>query len=144
MVTFLFLSLFKYFYFDQKFSPCNQGLSYIISMVNWLEILSILSTSMVLFSRQLSLKTQYSSIAILSMFTYFTFLIQKLKVIGVYVLAFRRTLLNSAKFLPVFLIIYTSFVLSFRVRVDSELFYFNSTASASFLNGKYLKISFFW
>ena len=106
-------------------------------MVNWLEIMSLVFTSIVLYSNQLSQKTQYSSIAILSMFTYFTFLIQKLKVIGVYVLAFRRTLLNSAKFLPVFLIIYTSFILSFRVRVDSNLLYFNSTASASFLNGKY-------
>ncbi len=90
---------------------------------------------MALLSNQLTQKTQYSSIAILSLFTTFTFLIQKLKVIGVYVLAFRRTLLNSTKFLPVFLIIYTGFILSFRVRVDTNLQYFNSTTSASFLSG---------
>lgn len=65
------------------------------------------------------------------------FLIQKLKVFGVYVLAFRRTLLNSAKFLPVFLIAYIGFILAFRVRVDTNLKYFNSTTSTSFLNGKF-------
>jgi len=90
---------------------------------------------MALLSEKLAQKTQLSSIAILSLFTTFTFLIQKLKVIGVYVLAFRRTLLNSSKFLPVFLIIYTGFILSFRVRVDTNLQYFNSTTSTSFLSG---------
>lgn len=95
-----------------------------------------MTTTISLASNRLEEKTQCSSIAILTLFTSFTFMIQKLKVIGVYVLAFRRTLLNSTKFMPVFLVIYTGFVLSFRVRVDTKMEYFNSTTPKSFLNGK--------
>ena len=98
-------------------------------------------TCISLFSKRLAVKTQYSSIAILCLFTSFMFLIQKLKVFGVYVLAFRRTLLNSAKFLPVFLIAYIGFILAFRVRVDTNLKYFNSTTSTSFLNGKFKQLN---
>lgn len=81
------------------------------------------------------MKTQYASIAVLLLFASFTFLIQKLKVFGVYVLAFRRTLINSAKFMPVFLIVYIGFLLSFRVRVNANVEVFNSTGSTSFLSG---------
>jgi hypothetical protein len=45
-------------------------------------------------------------------------MIQKLKGFGLYVLAFRRTLKNSAKFFPIFLLIYTGFNLSFRLQSE--------------------------
>ena len=99
------------------------------------ELMSIVLTLICIFSQTLALKTQYASVALLALFTTFTFLIQKLQVIGVYVLAFKRTLVNSAKFLPVFLIVYVGFLLSFRVRVNADVSVFNSTGSTSFLQG---------
>lgn len=98
-------------------------------------MIAIILSLICIFSNTLALKTQYASLALLALFTTFTFLIQKLQVFGVYVLAFRRTLVNSAKFLPVFLIVYIGFLLSFRVRVNADVSVFNSTGSTSFLQG---------
>jgi hypothetical protein len=117
------------------FYKYEKGFSFCTSSDNWIEILSIVTAATSIYANTLIDKTQFSSIAILSLFTNFTFLIQKLKVFGVYVLAFRRTLLNSAKFFPVFLLIYVGFLLSFRVRVNADVKIFNSTGSTSFLNG---------
>ena len=106
-----------------------------MSFDNLIEVSSIVLSIIALFSESLDTKTQYASLAVLLLMTTFIGLIQKLRVFGVYVLAFRRTLVNSAKFLPVFLIVYTGFLLSFRVRVNSEVKVFNSTGSTSFLQG---------
>ncbi len=102
---------------------------------NWFESCSLILVLLAVFANSLAMKTQYSSVAVLLLFTNFTFLIQKLRVFGVYVLAFRRTLVNSAKFMPVFLIVYVGFLLSFRVRVNANVNVFNSTGSTSFLSG---------
>jgi hypothetical protein len=113
-----------------------KGVGFLASTDNYIELLSIVTTFMGIFSKTLDDKVQYTSIAILSLIVSFTFLIQKLRVFGSYVLAFRRTLINSAKFMPVFLIIYVGFLLSFRVRISADVKIFNSTGSTSFLSGK--------
>lgn len=112
----------------------KKGLSFFFSD-SAVELIAIVLSLICIFSNTLALKTQYASLALLALFTTFTFLIQKLQVFGVYVLAFRRTLVNSAKFLPVFLIVYIGFLLSFRVRVNADVSVFNSTGSTSFLQG---------
>ena len=50
-------------------------------------------------------------------------------------MAFRRTLANSTKFFPVFILIYTGFLLSFRARATADVKYFNSTSSTTFMRG---------
>ena len=69
-----------------------------------------------ILSNELTVKLECSSVAVLSSFIVFTFLIQKLRVIGLYVLAFRRTLINSAKFFPIFLLVFIGFNLSLRLQ----------------------------
>jgi len=112
-----------------------KGIRFVMETDNWFEAWSIIFSLIAVFTDTLAMKTQYASIAVLLLFANFTFLIQKLRIFGVYVLAFRRTLVNSAKFMPVFLIVYIGFLLSFRVRVNSNVSVFNSTGSTSFLSG---------
>ncbi len=113
----------------------SDGLTFFTSLINWIELVAIVFTFLALFFNTLQMRTQFAAVAVLSMFISFVFLIQKLQVIGIYVLAFRRTLINSGKFMPVFLIVYIGFLLSFRVLVNSNVAAFNTTASTSFLTG---------
>jgi hypothetical protein len=100
------------------------------------EIGTIVFVAIAFFSKKMSQKTYFSSLAIFTLFIKLAFLMQMLKVFGIYVLAFKRTLSNSAKFFPIFFLTYTAFLLSFRVRSDKELtYFFNSTGATSFLNG---------
>jgi hypothetical protein len=75
-------------------------LSFFSSMQNWAEITSYVLALIAVGSNDLDTKLSISSLALLLSFIVFSFLIQKLRVFGLYVLAFRRTLSNSAKFFP--------------------------------------------
>ena len=105
---------------------------------NWLEIASLTCTFFSILSESFTLKTTYCSIGIMVSFLNFAFLIEKLDVFGLYVLAFRRTILNSSKFIPVFMLIYMGFVLSFRTRTASHNLYFNDTTPNAMLKGDML------
>jgi hypothetical protein len=116
----------------QIFKECMQivfldGLSYFLSSQNLIEIFTYAISSMSLMAPNYNLQSAYGSIAVLSTFILFPLFIQKLKIFGLYVVAFRRTLTNSAKFFPIFLIIFTGFILSFKIRSNFEVNYFNST-----------------
>jgi len=113
----------------------SDGLIFFASLINWFEVLAIVFTFLALLFTTLQMRTQFAAVAVVFMFTSFVFLIEKLRVIGIYVLAFRRTLINSGKFLPVFIIVYTGFLLSFRVLVNSNVGAFNTTVPTSFLTG---------
>lgn len=92
------------------------GFAYLSSTENFLEIFTYIMASCGILSSNFIVKLECSSVAILSSFIVFTFLIQKLRVIGLYVLAFRRTLINSAKFFPIFLLVFIGFNLSLRLQ----------------------------
>jgi hypothetical protein len=68
------------------------GLSYFLSSQNLIEIFTYTSSLMSLLSHNYNLQSAYGSIAVLSAFILFPLFIQKLKVFGLYVVAFRRTL----------------------------------------------------
>lgn len=59
--------------------------------------------------------------AVLSAFITYPLYLQKIRVLGVYVVAFVRTLKNSAKFFPVFFIILTGFILSIYMNYSTGL-----------------------
>ena len=109
------------------------GLAFFVSFQNWFEIATYFLALTSLVIDDIGVKLTYSSIAILLAYIVFIFLIQKLKVFGLYVLAFRRTLQNSAKFFPIFLLIYTGFNLSFRLRTHFGVSYYNTTGTASII-----------
>ena len=109
------------------------GLAFLTSFQNWFEIVTYLLALGSILMEDVEKKLTYSSIAILLAYIVFIFLIQKLRVFGLYVLAFKRTLGNSAKFFPIFLLIYTGFNLSFRLRTHFGVSYYNITSSASII-----------
>ena len=103
------------------------GLAYFMNSQNLIEIFTYTLSLISLLSRNYHMQSAYGSMAVLSAFILFPLFIQKLKIFGLYVVAFRRTLTNSAKFFPIFLIVFTGFILSFRIRSNFEVSYFNST-----------------
>ena len=130
------------------------GFSYFLSLQNTLEILTYITSLISLASRNYYTQSSYGSIAVLFAFIVFPFFIQKLRMfgiifsiiirrlksvlsynlkfigallIGLYVVAFRRTLTNSAKFFPIFLIMFAGFILSYKIRSNFGVSYSNST-----------------
>jgi transient receptor potential cation channel subfamily A member 1 len=104
------------------------GLSYFVSLQNLIELLTYVTALLSLLSSDYSTSCAYGSIAVLFSFIVFPLFIQKLKMFGLYVVAFRRTLTNSAKFFPIFLIMFTGFILSFRIRANFDVSFFNTTS----------------
>ena len=103
------------------------GFSYFLSLQNTIEILTYITSLVSLASRNYYTQSSYGSIAVLLAFIVFPFFIQKLRMFGLYVVAFRRTLTNSAKFFPIFLIMFAGFILSFKIRSNFGVSYSNST-----------------
>ncbi|CAF0975888.1 unnamed protein product, partial [Brachionus calyciflorus] len=112
--------LFQIFFLD--------GLTYFLSLQNLVELFTYVTSILSLFSSNYYMQSAYASIAVLFAFIVFPLFTQKLKIFGLYVVAFRRTLANSAKFFPIFLILFTGFILSFRIRSNFNVSYFNSTS----------------
>lgn len=104
------------------------GLAYFLSLQNLLELFTYTTALMSLFANSYYMQSAYGSVAVLCAYIALPLYIQKLKMFGLYVVAFRRTLANSAKFFPIFLIIFTGFILSFRIRSNFGVTYFNSTS----------------
>jgi hypothetical protein len=104
------------------------GLSYFLTLQNLIELFTYTTASLSLLSNSYSAQSAYGSIAVLFAFICFPLFIQKLKMFGLYVVAFRRTIENSAKFGPVFIIIFIGFILSFKIRSNFGVSYSNSTS----------------
>ncbi len=104
------------------------GLSYLTKTQNLVEVITYSMSMISLLSDDVRVKSDYGSLAIVFAFILFPLYMQKLKLIGIYVVAFLRTLTNSAKFFPVFLIIYIGFIFGFKMRSNFGVTYFNSTS----------------
>ena len=107
------------------------GLSFVSSAQNMGECASFSLAFLAVFSPSIETRLNLSSIAVLISFIVFSFQIQKLKIFGLYVLAFKRTIQNSTKFFPIFFLIYTGFTLSFTIRTFFGVSYFNVTTGLS-------------
>lgn len=105
---------------------------------NILEMGTFAMCSVAVFSEKMEHKTQFTSLGILAMFITLASKLQKVPYYGIYVLAFKRTLFNSARFLPMFLLSFVAFLLTFRVRSDENLTLFtNQSVSTAFIKGIY-------
>lgn len=109
------------------------GFSYFSSIQNLLEIFTYVSALISLHSNTYYLQSAYGSITVLCSFIAFPLFIQKVKVFGVYVVAFKRTLANSAKFFPVFVIFFVGFILSFKIRSNFDVSYSTNSTSYSII-----------
>ena len=108
-----------------------------MNATHWIEITSITFGYLSLFMYSQYYRTQFAAVTVLFIFFTFVFLIQKIYGIGIYVIAFQRTLINTGKFLPVFFLIYIGYWLSFRVLIIDEVAAFNTTTATAFMNGNF-------
>ena len=104
-------------------------ISIFIDIESWLVLLFIILTMISLYSNDLDLKTNCCTFILLSVYFHFVFLIQKVEYIGMYVLGFKATIKSCARFFPIFFIIFSAFIISFKTRESvSNLSYFNGTS----------------
>lgn len=94
-------------------------IAYFLSLENTLEILTYVTIMVAINSGDNETQINFGSIAILSAFLSYPLYLQKLRVLGVYVVAVMKTLKNSLKFFPIFLILCMGFVLTFFLRYDT-------------------------
>lgn len=92
-------------------------LSFFLSFQNWIEALTYACVIVCVNSTSYPTQSAYGSIAVLSSFIMFPLYLKKLKLFGVYVVALTRVVKTSVKFLPIFLVLLTGFVLTFTMRI---------------------------
>jgi hypothetical protein len=94
------------------------GLAFFSSVTDWIEVFTYAMTLITILVQDPDAKFSCASIAILAAFLVFAFLIEKLQVFGLFVLAFKKTLIKSATFMPVFFVLYAGFNISYRLRAN--------------------------
>ena len=100
-------------------------------MQNLLELFTFFLSLSSLLQSDILTRSSFASIAVLLSFMLFPLYIEKMSSIGIYVVAFKRTLANSAKFFPIFLILFTGFILSFNMRSNFGVSFFKSGISST-------------
>ena len=93
---------------------------------NFLELTTYILSLISFLSINFYTQSNYGSIGVLFAYILLPVFLQKFKAIGVYVIALKRTLLNSTKLFPVFLMIFIGFILSFKVRTNFGVQYSES------------------
>jgi hypothetical protein len=111
-----------------KFSPFGI-INYLYDLKNVLELFTLIFSVVTVCWDS----TAFSSITILCGSLVLILRLEKMSSIGKYSVAFRRTIKNSAKLFPIFIIIWISFLYSFRIRSSFGIFYYNETISNSFI-----------
>jgi hypothetical protein len=88
---------------------------------NWLELSTNICTLIAINEphENSAAALDFASWAVLSAFLTYPIYLTKLRVLGSYVVATMKTLKNSAKFFPVFLIILMGFILNFYMRFNN-------------------------
>jgi hypothetical protein len=94
------------------------------------EIITYALTLSTILIKDVETKFSCGSVAVLLSFFVLLFSIQKLKIFGLFVLAFNKTVIKSATFLPVFLVIYAGFTISFRLRSQFGVSFFNTKSES--------------
>lgn len=89
---------------------------FFLSLENWLEIITNVCVTVALTDESIKNKLNFASVAVITGFSVYAISLKKIRFLGVYVLAVLKTLKNSAKFFPVFLIIIFGYIISFYMR----------------------------
>jgi hypothetical protein len=114
----LFKELIKFFILD--------GLTYFSKLKNWIVNFSYALAIFSIFLSHFKHKAALGSFAVLFAFLIFPIYLQKFKLFGIFIVAFYRTVKNSAKFLPIFFFIFVGFYLSFKIRSNFGIDFFSS------------------
>jgi len=89
---------------------------FFINFKNSIEICNYVCVLVCVNSPDYSTQSAYGSVAVCLSFIVFPLYLQKLKLFGVYVLALIKVVSTSIKFLPIFFILLTGFILTFTMR----------------------------
>jgi hypothetical protein len=108
------------------------GTSYFLSLQNLTEMSTYIMSLISLLSIYYYTQSNFGSIAILFSYILLPIFLQKFKSIGVYVITLKRTIFNTTKLFPVFLILFMGFVLSFKVRESFGVDYSDSSDSFTY------------
>lgn len=133
-ITFYLLAIVLFLCFFKQFLKLVfiDRFGYFASFKNILELSTYVLTLASILTIYFNLKAALSSFSIFIAFIVFPLYIQEVRLFGIYVVAFFRTLANSAKFFPIFFLIYLGFFISFRLRSNFGVnlydpFTYNST-----------------
>jgi hypothetical protein len=107
-----------------------EGFYYLLSLQNLMEIATYLMSLIGLLSISYYYQTNFASIAILLAYILLPIFLQRFKSIGIYVIALKRTLFNSTKLTPIFIILFTGFLFSFKLRSDFGVTYSESESGS--------------
>jgi hypothetical protein len=124
LITFQIIKEIVIFFYLDGFSYFST--SYHSFLQNFLEVSTYLMSLISLLSIQYHIQSNFGSVAILFAYILLPLFLQKFKAIGVYVITLKRTILNSTKLFPVFLILFVGFVLSFKLRTNFGVNYSES------------------
>jgi hypothetical protein len=126
---FIYLNLFK------ELLECLllSKISYFFEFKNWLENLCYFTAILSIYSKSFNWQLITTSICILVTYILFPLKIQKIRFIGLYVVAFFRTLKNSVNCFPLFFFMLTGFVLSFKIQANYGIAIFDGPIEYQFI-----------
>lgn len=131
LTTFIFINLIK-----EGIQLCfSHKIAYCLSLNNWIENTTYALSLISLNSDDYDFQAGTCSVAILLAFFVLPLKMEKIQVIGLYVVAFCRILSNSLKFFPIFLIMLTGFVLSFKIRANFGVDHFEGSIQNQYMKG---------
>lgn len=107
-----------------------EGFPYLLSLQNLIEVSTYFMSLISLLSIYYYYQTNFASVAILLAYIILPAYLQKFKCIGIYVIALKRTLINSTKLTPIFLMLFTGFLLSFKLRSNFGVTYSESESNS--------------
>lgn len=129
LMFFVIINLMKEFL---QFALLN-SFNYMLSVKNWLELMTYVGVFISLTAEDLDTQATYGSVSILAAYFVLPLKMQKIRVIGLYVVAFTRTLKNTLKFFPIFLIMLLGFFLSFKIRANFGIELFKGNSELQFM-----------
>ncbi len=104
------------------------GITYVLSLKNWIELLTYVGVFVSLTTTDLDTQATYGSLSILAAYFVLPLKMLKIRYIGLYVVAFTRTLKNTAKFFPIFVMMLSGFFLAFKIRANFGIRLFSVTS----------------
>ena len=91
---------------------------FFLSVANLIEIMVNVTALICIMSSDRAVKSGNGTAAVLLTFFLFPLYLQKVKAVGIYVVALLRTISNSIKFSPIFIILLVGFILTFNMRYN--------------------------
>jgi len=135
ILTAILLAFFLFYEFCQIYA---EKLAYFFSIKNWLEFITYGSSLVIIFIIKFEnlqeITGLFGSMSILFGFIVLILRLEKNSNFGAYVVAFRRSFVNTVRTLPFILLLFVGFIFSFKIRSRNGVKYFST-------NGNYMSMA---